>query len=393
MDDEVVADEAGFRNPSVSQGMDGISPDETSYILLRRSSRNSGSQYKRTRGDGGPEVGSSEQNGSIAASVDPTKVQGPVSIPSRGDSSLRYLTKKFIDVLNGCQGNGLDLNQAVKALGVQKRRIYDITNVLEGIGMIEKMGQSDIRYTKKIGVEYIVDEEDVFLPDPGGQDGDLSQVEKDIMYLGKVLDGLAEQEKELDDKLHGIVSHDINTMRLYVTDADVSFLPQVKHGDQILTILAPQGTKIEIKNDGIYGKKVHVDSEKEDLEIYAISGRSGAHELSHQDSMALGSGKFLGMSPFNTRYDLLEMHDQNPIEGTSSGMKETGIRHAQDLLSEQSPPHPGIGGYVRKDFPIPRQSQANPLGGNSPMQMIGSPGKMALGSFEMSPGRQPYLDL
>ena len=33
----------------------------------------------------------------------------------------------------------VDLNKAAEKLKVSKRRIYDITNVLEGIGYIEKM--------------------------------------------------------------------------------------------------------------------------------------------------------------------------------------------------------------------------------------------------------------
>lgn len=32
----------------------------------------------------------------------------------------------------------IDLNEAASKLNVSKRRIYDITNVLEGIGYIEK---------------------------------------------------------------------------------------------------------------------------------------------------------------------------------------------------------------------------------------------------------------
>jgi len=38
------------------------------------------------------------------------------------------------------------LNDAVKVLGVQKRRIYDITNVLEGIGLIEKCIKNMIKW-------------------------------------------------------------------------------------------------------------------------------------------------------------------------------------------------------------------------------------------------------
>ena len=38
----------------------------------------------------------------------------------------------------------IDLKQAAKALKVQKRRIYDITNVLEGIGLIKKIAKNTI---------------------------------------------------------------------------------------------------------------------------------------------------------------------------------------------------------------------------------------------------------
>ena len=40
----------------------------------------------------------------------------------------------------------VDLNIAATQLKVQKRRIYDITNVLEGIGLIEKTIKNKIRW-------------------------------------------------------------------------------------------------------------------------------------------------------------------------------------------------------------------------------------------------------
>ncbi|KAH9603932.1 hypothetical protein KSS87_018016 [Heliosperma pusillum] len=58
--------------------------------------------------------------------------------PCRYDSSLGLLTKKFINLIKQAEDGILDLNQAADTLEVQKRRIYDITNVLEGIGFIEK---------------------------------------------------------------------------------------------------------------------------------------------------------------------------------------------------------------------------------------------------------------
>lgn len=64
----------------------------------------------------------------------------------RFDSSLGLLTKKFINVLRESRDGVLDLNQAANQLNVQKRRIYDITNVLEGINLIEKTTKNHIRW-------------------------------------------------------------------------------------------------------------------------------------------------------------------------------------------------------------------------------------------------------
>jgi transcription factor E2F3 len=86
---------------------------------------------------------------------------------------LGLLTKKFLNLLKGAPGGIVDLNNAAETLEVgvsflgtlfqswfsfvkhmhmelglqvQKRRIYDITNVLEGIGLIEKKLKNNIRW-------------------------------------------------------------------------------------------------------------------------------------------------------------------------------------------------------------------------------------------------------
>ena len=62
------------------------------------------------------------------------------------ENGLVDLTKKFIDLLKTAETQILDLNTAVGDLNVQKRRIYDITNVLEGIGLIRKVGKNNIQW-------------------------------------------------------------------------------------------------------------------------------------------------------------------------------------------------------------------------------------------------------
>ena len=64
----------------------------------------------------------------------------------RKENGLVELTKKFIDQLKEAADQTIDLNDAVKVLEVQKRRIYDITNVLEGIGLICKVSKNNMRW-------------------------------------------------------------------------------------------------------------------------------------------------------------------------------------------------------------------------------------------------------
>lgn len=53
-------------------------------------------------------------------------------LKKRLNNSLEELTKKFINSILESQTNIIDLNKITKKMKVKKRRIYDITNVLEG---------------------------------------------------------------------------------------------------------------------------------------------------------------------------------------------------------------------------------------------------------------------
>ncbi|KAL0222814.1 hypothetical protein P9112_002204 [Eukaryota sp. TZLM1-RC] len=65
---------------------------------------------------------------------------------AKENSTLGCLTRRFLHLL--CEANDaqLNLNDACEVLEVPKRRIYDITNVLEGIGLITKGPKNIIHY-------------------------------------------------------------------------------------------------------------------------------------------------------------------------------------------------------------------------------------------------------
>ncbi|KAE9414433.1 hypothetical protein Angca_008643, partial [Angiostrongylus cantonensis] len=51
---------------------------------------------------------------------------------------IQLLQKRLLQVVN--------LNEAAVLLNVPKRRLYDITNVLEGVDLVEKVGKNSIRW-------------------------------------------------------------------------------------------------------------------------------------------------------------------------------------------------------------------------------------------------------
>lgn len=53
-----------------------------------------------------------------------------------------------MDLLKESPEGVVDLNECSQKLQVQKRRIYDITNVLEGIGILEKKSKNQIQWSK-----------------------------------------------------------------------------------------------------------------------------------------------------------------------------------------------------------------------------------------------------
>lgn len=81
------------------------------------------------------------------AAAEPASCAPPGAGSSRHEKSLGLLTAKFVSLLQEAKDGVLDLKAAADTLAVrQKRRIYDITNVLEGIDLIEKKSKNSIQW-------------------------------------------------------------------------------------------------------------------------------------------------------------------------------------------------------------------------------------------------------
>lgn len=93
---------------------------------------------------------------------------GPSAGKRRVDKSLTMLTNCIVKMLRNAPDGLLYLGDLSKTVSArQKRRIYDVTNVLEGVGLVEKQGKNHIKWigseqtsescrdtAKVIGIQY-----------------------------------------------------------------------------------------------------------------------------------------------------------------------------------------------------------------------------------------------
>ncbi|XP_058504539.1 transcription factor E2F5 [Solea solea] len=155
------------------------------------------------------------------------------STPSRHEKSLGLLTMKFVSLLQEAKDGVLDLKVAADSLAVkQKRRIYDITNVLEGVGLIEKKNKNIIQWRGE---------------NTGSQTQEMLEQVKDLKTQ---ISELEAQEKELDNQkawLEENIKHlnrDPNTCTYrFVTHEDIC---GAFSGETLLAVLAPAGTQLEV---------------------------------------------------------------------------------------------------------------------------------------------------
>eukprot|EP00850_Spirogloea_muscicola_P013010 SM000086S23062 [mRNA] locus=s86:472875:476673:+ [translate_table: standard] len=152
---------------------------------------------------------------------------------SRYDNSLGLLTKKFIDLIKHAEDGVLDLNKAAETLNVQKRRIYDITNVLEGIGLIEKKSKNNIQWR---GLD---------VPQGANLNTETSALQLELEQLRFEERGLDESIREMHERLQQLTEDKDNQHFMFVTDEDIKCLPCFQD-ETLIVIKAPSGTILEV---------------------------------------------------------------------------------------------------------------------------------------------------
>ncbi|KGL84012.1 Transcription factor E2F4, partial [Tinamus guttatus] len=145
----------------------------------------------------------------------------------------------------------------------QKRRIYDITNVLEGIGLIEKKSKNSIQW-KGVG--------------PGCNTREIAHK---LIELKADIEDLEQREQELEQQKMWVqqsiknVTEDVQNSRYplsYVTHEDIC---KCFTGDTLLAIRAPSGTRLEVPiPEGVNGQKkyqIHLKSTSGPIDVLLVN--------------------------------------------------------------------------------------------------------------------------
>ncbi|XP_016044605.2 transcription factor E2F3 isoform X2 [Erinaceus europaeus] len=217
---------------------------------------------------------------------------------TRYDTSLGLLTKKFIQLLSQSPDGVLDLNKAAEVLKVQKRRIYDITNVLEGIHLIKKKSKNNVQW---MGCS---------LSEDGGM---LAQCQG----LSKEVTELSQEEKKLDELIQSctldlkLLTEDSENQRLaYVTYQDIRKISGLK--DQtVIVVKAPPETRLEVP-DPIESLQIHLASTQGPIEVYLCPEETETH------------------SPMKTN---TQDHNGNTPKPTSKDLASTNSGHSDCSIS------------------------------------------------------------
>ncbi|XP_049917168.1 transcription factor E2F2 isoform X2 [Epinephelus moara] len=203
-----------------------------------------------------PEFRTPKGKSSIAARIPSPRTPKSPGERTRYDTSLGLLTKKFVGLIAESPDGVLDLNWATEVLEVQKRRIYDITNVLEGVQLIRKKSKNNIQWL--VG--------DVF---EGGAAGG-----EKACTLRKELGDLERVERSLDELIHSstaqlkqLTEYEDNKRLGYVTYQDIRSISTLR--DQtVIAVKAPADTKLEVPDTAGGSLQIYLKSKNGPIEVY-----------------------------------------------------------------------------------------------------------------------------
>ena len=171
-------------------------------------------------------------------------------------TSLASLTENLIMQLKTCEDIEIELAQACKLIDAPKRRLYDVVNVLQGVGLIERCGKSKIKWAARKSQMSANNQQS------------LLEKEKELTQISEIL----------DQYLDNMLNSDAFAQYAWVSDEDVMSL-KTSPDSKLFALKGPKTLSISLDtlDNGSHQMHCHAD----DAPISWISIGRNAHTASH----------------------------------------------------------------------------------------------------------------
>ena len=234
------------------------------------------------------------------------------------DCSLGLLTRKIVALIKGSPNCVLDLNAAATRLQVQKRRIYDITNVLEGIGLIDKQSRNNVVWRgdeqTTVSSQAVSGEIEELVAENARLEAEDKALDAELERATLLREQFTEQEQEM----------------MFLNHSDVRSLPNLRES-AVIAIRAPIGTSLEVPDPDVVSLNVLDASDPRTRQNYKAEFRSPGGAI---DVCLLDEPNIAPSHPFLPAAQALvqgQVQAIPPLPHTS---------HAPPPPHEQHPQHP-----------------------------------------------------
>lgn len=185
-------------------------------------------------------------------------------LSSRSYNSFFVLTRRFLELVGESSDSVVDLNLAAGIFGVSKRKIYDITNVLEGLGLLVKYSVNNAKWVgPDIKLYFELMSTDDGLKEVANKENVCNENKKiNVMEHKNAL--LDRKLEVLNQEINDISQQENSIANSYVTYRDLYSLPSLRN-KLVFAVKAPPETYLE------YPKKK--DGEDYEIQLSASEGK------------------------------------------------------------------------------------------------------------------------
>lgn len=212
---------------------------------------------------------------------------------SRYNLSLGLLTQRFLELLLAAPDGVVDLGHVTTSLQTRRRRVYDITAVLEGISVLKRQSVNHFKWIGSTSISSFLWQNQ-------------QKLQRELDSLKLVEDTLDSLIKSCAQQLFSMTDDLDNATSAYVTHEDVGRLAAFQQ-QTVIVVKAPEETKLE------------VPAPKEDnIQVHLKGGRGPIMVLTCEVGGADASRHFLALEESRITTNTLHTESSNPQSAVQS---------------------------------------------------------------------------